>query len=124
MGITIQDTLVASNSGGNCAFTAALPSVLTDLSNDTSCQGFTVVSDPKIGPLADNGGKTMTHALLPGSPAIDAATGGGSAPAIDQRDVSRPLDGNGDGTATNDIGAYEFDPSAPPPTPGEDRRDA
>ena len=29
-------------------------------------------TDPKLGPLADNGGPTMTHALLAGSPAIDA----------------------------------------------------
>ena len=29
-------------------------------------------SDPKLGPLADNGGPTLTYALLPGSPAIDA----------------------------------------------------
>ncbi|MEM9352151.1 MAG: choice-of-anchor Q domain-containing protein [Planctomycetota bacterium] len=28
--------------------------------------------DPKLGPLADNGGPTLTHALLPGSPALDA----------------------------------------------------
>ncbi len=31
--------------------------------------------DPVLGPLADNGGLTMTHALLPGSPAIDAGGG-------------------------------------------------
>ena len=30
--------------------------------------------DPRLGPLADNGGPTQTHALLPGSPAIDAGT--------------------------------------------------
>src|SRR5207253_8446367 len=29
------------------------------------------VADPKLGPLADNGGPTQTHALLVGSPAID-----------------------------------------------------
>src|SRR5262249_20455707 len=29
--------------------------------------------DPKLGPLVDNGGPTLPHALLPGSPAIDAA---------------------------------------------------
>ena len=28
--------------------------------------------DPLLGPLADNGGPTLTHALLPGSPAINA----------------------------------------------------
>ena len=32
----------------------------------------TGVTNPGLGPLADNGGPTLTHALLPGSPAIDA----------------------------------------------------
>ena len=34
-----------------------------------------VNTDPLLGPLADNGGPTFTHALLPGSPAIDAGVG-------------------------------------------------
>jgi hypothetical protein len=34
-----------------------------------------MVSDPLIGPLADNGGSTQTMALLPDSPAIDAGDG-------------------------------------------------
>src|SRR5262249_58020029 len=40
--------------------------------------------DPKLGPLQDNGGPTKTHALLPGSPAIDAGSNR-RAPAWDQR---------------------------------------
>ncbi len=32
------------------------------------------VADPRLGPLADNGGPTFTRALLPGSPAIDAGS--------------------------------------------------
>jgi hypothetical protein len=57
--------------------------------------------DPKVAPLADNGGPTLTMALLPDSPAIDAGTATG-APATDQRGIVRPQ-----GLAT-DIGAYEF----------------
>ncbi|GAM10888.1 bacillopeptidase F precursor [Geobacter sp. OR-1] len=56
--------------------------------------------DPKLGPLANNGGPTRTMMLLSGSPAINAgncATG----PAADQRGMARPQD------ATCDIGAYE-----------------
>jgi hypothetical protein len=34
--------------------------------------GDQINSDPMLGPLQDNGGPTFTHALLPGSPAIDA----------------------------------------------------
>jgi len=63
------------------------------------------VADPGIGPLADNGGPTWTHALLPGSPAIDAA-GGGCGP-LDQRGFSRPQDGDADGSSLCDAGAFE-----------------
>jgi hypothetical protein len=35
-------------------------------------KGNIVTDDPKLGPLSDNGGPTQTHALLPGSPALDA----------------------------------------------------
>lgn len=55
--------------------------------------------DPLLGPLADNGGPTRTHALVDGSPAIDAA--GTCAVGTDQRGVSRPQ-----GPAC-DIGAFE-----------------
>ena len=59
--------------------------------------------DPRIGPLADNGGTTLTLALLPGSPAIDAGTGTG-VPPTDQREFPRPA-----GLAV-DIGAFEYGP--------------
>jgi predicted outer membrane repeat protein len=66
-----------------------------------------LATDPLLGPLADNGGSTMTMALPTGSPAIDAGTNTG-APATDQRGAGRPQDGDEDSTATADIGAYEF----------------
>jgi predicted outer membrane repeat protein len=62
-------------------------------------------ADPLLGPLADHGGFTLTHALLPGSPAIDAASftdSNGNPVTVDQRGVTRPQ-----GPA-NDIGAFEF----------------
>lgn len=58
-------------------------------------------SEPRLGPLADNGGPTWTMALLPGSPAIDAANTAGAG-AIDQRGFPRPC-----GPAA-DLGAYEY----------------
>jgi len=72
--------------------------------------GGNLDSDPKLGPLADNGGPstgsgqaTLTIALLSGSPAIDAGAPG-NCPATDQRGAPRP---QGSGC---DIGAYEFGP--------------
>jgi hypothetical protein len=64
--------------------------------------------DPKLGPLANNGGPTKTHALLAGSPAIDRGDNTG-VPATDQRGAGFPRvkDGNFDGTAVVDIGAIE-----------------
>jgi CSLREA domain-containing protein len=74
-----------------------------------------------LGPLSNNGGPTQTHALLPGSPALDAGSNAfvtnppfsGSAPFTDQRGAGfkRILDAaDADTTQTVDIGAYEANP--------------
>jgi CSLREA domain-containing protein len=60
--------------------------------------------DPLLGPLADNGGPTLTRALLSGSPAIDAADAA-TAPATDQRGFPR--------NPPPDIGAFEVQPGTP-----------
>jgi CSLREA domain-containing protein len=62
--------------------------------------------DPRLAPLANNGGPTPTLALLAGSPAIDHGDNTG-APATDQRGVARPRDGDGNGSRIVDIGAFE-----------------
>jgi len=59
--------------------------------------------------LASNGGPTQTHALVTGSPAIDAINDGTCPPpAKDQRGVTRPQDGNRDGGRACDVGAFEY----------------
>jgi hypothetical protein len=72
--------------------------------------------NPQLQPLADNGGPTQTHALPATSPALDAGEDDGC-PATDQRGVTRPQDGDQDGSATCDIGAYEYQVPQPTPTP-------
>ena len=62
-----------------------------------------------LGPLADNGGPTQTHALLPGSPAIDAGDNT-DAPEWDQRGIGFPRIVNG----TIDIGAFEVQATGAP----------
>ncbi len=82
-----------------------------NLASDSSCglgpAGADLVGvNPRLGPLANNGGPTQTMALLTGSPAINAASSC-PPPAVDQRGVHRPQGGR------CDIGAYEYKP--PPP---------
>jgi hypothetical protein len=74
-------------------------------------KGNTIGKDPLLGPLADNGGSTQTHALLPGSPAID--TGNSAGYNEDQRGMTRPIDIPGIANASDgaDVGAYEFNPT-------------
>ena len=65
--------------------------------------------DPFLGILADNGGLTQTHSLGAGSPAIDAGDPANCPPpATDQRGYPRPIDGDDDGMAVCDMGAYEY----------------
>ena len=75
--------------------------------------------DPRLAPLANNGGPTQTHALLADSTAVDAGNNCvlndtctpslGSPLTTDQRGVgfARSTDGDGNGTSTVDIGAFE-----------------
>ena len=106
--ITLKNTLVTQGAPDNCD--APISSQGNNLENTNACglaaAGDKINVNPKIGPLQDNGGSTWTYALLAGSPAIDAGANSGC-PAIDQRGVARPIDGNRDGSAVCDIGAVE-----------------
>jgi hypothetical protein len=97
------NSLIAASTGGDCVGDEAnfyiTNSLATGLCGTTAPTGI----DPV---LSDNGGPTPTHALLPGSNALDAAP---RCPPVytDQRGNVRPADGNGDGVEVCDIGAYE-----------------
>jgi len=109
---TVSNTIVAGNTPDDCAHrgTRALNSGGYNLESGTSC-GCTHPTDlqntdPLLGPLADNGGATLTHALLPGSPAIDAIPAPyNGAPSTDQRGLPRPYPVSG----LADIGAVEME---------------
>jgi len=113
----LKNTIVANNLvGGDCY--APRPRIVSlgyNLDSDDTCgltsSGDIVNTDPLLSPLQDHGGFTLTHALLPGSPAIDAGSPDCPPPLEDQRSEPRPVDGNGDGQAACDIGSYEAQPS-------------
>ena len=114
--MTLSNAIVANNTAGpavNCtAEEGGTPGTLVDGGGnvwypqaeptDTDCPG--ILADPKLGPLANNGGPTQTMALLAGSAALDIAVAA-QCLTTDQRGSSRPL---GSGC---DAGAYESDQS-------------
>ena len=97
-----------------------------DASGILTGPGDQIRADPKLGPLQNNGGHTLTHALLPGSPGIDAGNPNFMPPPFfDQRgsDFSRVRNGR------IDVGSFEVQAGAiptatptisasPTPTPG------
>ncbi|MBK8905500.1 MAG: hypothetical protein IPM53_30230 [Anaerolineaceae bacterium] len=100
--VTAKNTIIAiSGSGTNCS--GAITSQGRNIVSDNTCQlagtGDLKNTNPRLGVLQNNGGPTLTHALLLGSPAIDS---GSSCPSVDQRGVARPF-----GSAC-DRGAYEY----------------
>jgi parallel beta-helix repeat protein len=103
----VENTIIANSTGGDCSGTAAAGSSNNLIEDSGSACGLSngsngniVGQDPNLGALANNGGPTQTHALLAGSPAINA---GDTTLTTDQRGYGRPAGG------TDDIGAYEYD---------------
>ena len=119
--VTLRNSIVANNTPSNLAEL----SICDGCSADIASHGYNLTDDPTpqyldqptdqfgtdplLRPLADNGGPTRTHALKPGSPALDSGDRSGS--NRDQRGYLRGYDQTavanvGDGS---DIGALEQD---------------
>ena len=121
--LEISNSIVAGNTDdGSAPDLLAVGDVTNDLSVDfsligditgsgitsTTGAGNILSQSAMLGPLADNGGPTQTHALLTGSPAIDAGSNfRAGVLETDQRGNDRFVSGR------VDIGAYEFDGAAP-----------
>jgi hypothetical protein len=95
--VNLGGTIVAGNTGQNCAGNGGITTSLGYNLADRFC-GFTqlgdvVAADPGLGPLADNGGPTQTMLPQAGSPAVGAIPPGTTAngvplcPRTDQRGV-------------------------------------
>jgi hypothetical protein len=118
--LTLRNSIVAKNNGLN--------NTGKDINGTITSSGYNLIGksaggsgyvpsdildvDPKLGPLANNGGPTLTMALLPGSPAIDSGTNQG-APEWDQRGPGFPRIVN----ATIDRGAFEVQATGAPIPP-------
>lgn len=110
--VVLQNSIVASNTGGNCRGT--LTSHGYNLSSDGTCDfdraGDLNDTDPKLGTLGNHGGPTRTIPLLSGSPAIDSGNPNGGTDSkghllkTDQRGKPRP---DKEDTGGCDRGAYE-----------------
>jgi CSLREA domain-containing protein len=102
--LSLNNTLVAENAGGNCLVAVFINTRGHNLDSDGSCNlnstGDLSGISAGIDTLFDNGGPTQTHALLPGSAAIDGGDDS-TCPAADQRGLVRPSGPH------CDIGAYE-----------------
>ncbi len=130
--VILNETLLANNESSegskDCSgsFTSGGYNLIGSLEGCTLSEGpgDIIGIDAKLAEnLADNGGPTRTMALLAGSPAIDAGNPSGctdesgSDLTYDQRYSTRPMDGNGDGVAICDIGAFEVQVPSPTATP-------
>jgi CSLREA domain-containing protein len=123
----LRNTIVAGNAPVDCVV-ASTTGDAYNIDGDGSC-GLSGTDQPAVapllGPLADNGGATFTHAPLPDSPASGMGSpaapgsGGTACEATDQRGITRPVGGR------CDVGAFEgadpatsFAPCSSEPRPG------
>jgi predicted outer membrane repeat protein len=105
--VNVKNTIIAGNTAPSNG----------DVAGTINDQGNNILTgNPQLAPLANNGGPTMTHALLANSPALDAGDNTAAAAFVtDQRENTfgrfRDAANDADTTQTVDIGSFEADPS-------------
>jgi hypothetical protein len=105
--LKLTNTIIAENGSPDCTRGATTSD--HSLDGDGSCGvGALSRTNPQLDPLAANGGATLTRALGPASPAVDAGDKS-NCPPEDQRHFVRP-----DGHC--DIGAYQSSATAKGPS--------
>ncbi len=110
--VTLQNSILANNGqvGGfdveNCqvnGFVDGGNNIAFPIDDDgMRCPASFTIADPLLGPLADNGGLSLTSAPAPGSAALDKVPASACGSATDQRGLPRPSG------PLCDIGAYEL----------------
>ncbi|GIV94148.1 MAG: CSLREA domain-containing protein [Chloroflexus sp.] len=119
--LTLNNTIIANSFGGDCRGSVAsadhnlIENTGTNACNLTNgVNGNIIGQDPNLGTLA---GTPAYFPLNTDSPAIDKGSNAicAAAPVNNQSQngVTRPQDGNGDSSATCDIGSYELDVTPP-----------
>src|SRR5690606_6589394 len=100
--LTMQNSIISTPGQDDCTVSienVTINSLGNNIADDASCLGLDQVgdmnsTDPLLAPLAFTSGDMQTHALLPGSPAIDMANAVACASApihsLDQREAARP----------------------------------
>lgn len=114
----LRNVILAGSTNGDCVNgpggnVAGMYSLIQDTGAwacgaNPNVSTFLTGQNPLLGPLTNNGGFTLTHAPLNGSPAIDAVTDDFCSPANDQRGFTRWIDGDNNGSSICDIGAVEL----------------
>jgi len=114
--VTLHNTLVAGNTAvagpdcGGSSYTSGGYNLIQDATDCTltgSAAGDILGKDPQLEALTLAGAATYLHPLSATSPAVDAGDPA-VCPGGDQHNRLRPMDGNSDGTAVCDIGAFEY----------------
>jgi N-acetylneuraminic acid mutarotase len=121
-GAFIKNTIFKVNPGGHSIVSDGFSTIMSqgynvsgdDGSGYLNGPGDQINTDPLLGPLQDNGGPTLTHALLLGSPAINAGDPNFVGPPdYDQRGLNYDRVRNG----RLDVGSFEVQGPLPTPTP-------